>query len=88
MTNAKKAGMTVAQAIAELSKYPPTAELRIAHQPHWPFEYEVRALIGGAELKPHSGSYADEAVWLIEGKLVGHFTIEAWRAVSKKKARR
>ena len=84
MTNAKKAGMTVAQAIAELSKYPPTAELRIAHQPHWPFEYEVMTVLGDSEIAPIREGGKDAAVWIVEGRLIGHFTPEAWRAAVKK----
>jgi hypothetical protein len=38
--------MTVAQLISELEEYNPDAEVRLAFQPSWPFEYGIGDVVG------------------------------------------
>jgi hypothetical protein len=37
--------MTVAELIAELEGMNPDAEVRLAHQPSWPFEYDAASVV-------------------------------------------
>jgi hypothetical protein len=80
--------LTIRELIKALESYPPDAEVRIAHQPMWPFEYGAWGVISDAELGGDSAADSMiptvKAVWIVEGKLIGHFTIEAWRAAEKK----
>ncbi len=43
--------MTVGKLIKALNTYPPDAELRIAHQPHWPFSYAVYGVASDTEVR-------------------------------------
>ncbi len=54
--------MTVAELIDQLLEMDPSAEVRYAHQPHWPFEY----LIGETPVE-HDGT-----VYLMEGEQLGY----------------
>jgi hypothetical protein len=74
--------MTVSELIDLLSDYPENAEVRLAHQPHWPFEYSVQAVAGAEEmweLEAWNGVAGDEAedeapniVYIAEGTQLGY----------------
>jgi hypothetical protein len=79
--------LKVSELIKALERCPPDAEVRIAHQPLWPFEYRARGVVSDVDLRKASSGCATktaaEVVWIVEGELVGTFTIEAWRVATK-----
>ena len=62
--------MTVAELIEELKYMDQGAEVRIAQQPSWPFEYDLNGVV-------ESG----EKVWIIEGDQVGYLDRDVQDAV-------
>ncbi len=55
--------MNVAELIEELEGMPPEAEVRIAHQPSWPFEYSLSSIVevgGETPPAPDAQDYATE----------------------------
>jgi hypothetical protein len=74
--------MTVAELIRLLEDCDPAAEVRLAHQPHWPLQYTLTGLTTSTDLpQPHPDTEADEepqtrpddpdedlvVVWLLPG---------------------
>ena len=73
--------MKVAELVAALSKFDPFAEVRLASQRDWPFEYSIRGVVDGNELTgPHTGEAKDKA-YIIEGEQLGFFTKDVWDMV-------
>ncbi|MBX3045149.1 MAG: hypothetical protein KIT33_15370 [Candidatus Kapabacteria bacterium] len=64
--------MTVAELIETLQDFDLDMEVRIAHQPNWPFEYSIESIWQDEE-----GEYS-EAIYLVEGSQLGYFTKRAW----------
>lgn len=64
--------MTVEELIAELERLPADAEVRLAMQPAWPFEYAIGAVTEPVPLKGEG-----EAVYLTEGRQLGYLPEEA-----------
>ncbi|NQU57017.1 MAG: hypothetical protein HQ513_07265 [Rhodospirillales bacterium] len=77
--------MLIRELRALLDAYPNDSEVRIAHQPLWPFEYEVRGLVATGELTPPQGGQAPNLVWIVEGKLIGPISDQVWRAEFQKR---
>jgi len=80
--------MTVAELIEMLEELQPNKEVRIASQPSWPFEYDVKGIIDGNELLERDEdtneiieSEFSEYVYLVEGEQFGYFTNKAWELV-------
>ena len=63
--------MTVEELIAELEQLPPHAEVRLAMQPAWPFEYAIGAVTASLPLPE------GDAVYLVEGPQLGYLPEEA-----------
>lgn len=63
--------MTVEQLIAALEQLPPEAEVRLAIQPAWPFEYAISAITEAVPLPE------GDVVYLIEGTQLGYLPGEA-----------
>jgi hypothetical protein len=65
---------TVGELIAALQHYDPDTPIRLATQPHWPFEYTL----GGIALTPDDAEgdgtepTGDPVVWIAEGRQVGY----------------
>lgn len=59
------AKMTVAQLMAILEDCDPEAEVRLAHQPAWPFEYSVSAV-------EEYGTDDGPVVYIAEGSQLGY----------------
>lgn len=68
-----------------LDEYPDDAEVRIAHQPQWPFEYEVKGLIATSELGQPQRDAAYNRVWIVEGPLIGPTNKHIWRDEFRKR---
>lgn len=82
--------LTVGELMAMLSSYPSDAELRVAHQPHWPFSYELSGVVSDNEIRDlQDSSWPDDntlKVWLVEGALDDTISDAVWRACVKKNA--
>ncbi len=82
--------MTVAELIEILRSYDPETEVRIAHQPHWPFSYEVAGVVSDGEIRSfqdHGWRSSDiPHVWLVEGTLDQAIADTVWRTMVKKRA--
>jgi hypothetical protein len=63
--------MTVEQLIAELEHLPPHAEVRLAMQPAWPFEYAIGAVTTSLPLPE------GDTVYLVEAPQLGYLPGEA-----------
>ncbi len=63
--------MTVCQLISELQWLPDHAEIRLAEQPAWPFEYDLSG-VSGVISTPDA-----DVVYLIEGGQLGYLPEEA-----------
>ena len=62
--------MTVAELLHELENIDPDAEVRLAVQPRWPFEYSVREV---AVVEVNSPKNEDKVtVYLAEGEQLGY----------------
>ena len=73
--------MTIAELVAELSKFDPFTEVRIASEREWPFEYTIRGVVDGNSLSgPHTGDGKDKA-YVVEGEQLGFFTKDVWDMV-------
>lgn len=53
--------MTVEELIQELEYLDRNAEVRLAQQPSWPFEYDLNGVVE-----------ADGKVWIVEGNQLGY----------------
>ena len=86
--------MTVRELINLLEDYDENAEVRIAHQPRWPFEYsigDVVACAGGGEddddIDDESTAASDDAppvVYIGEGDQLGYLPGSACRELGWK----
>lgn len=68
------AKMTVSRLIAQLEEMDPEAEVRLAHQPHWPFEYSAAAAV---EVTVEG----EPVVYIGEGEQLAHLPGEAREAL-------
>lgn len=72
--------MTVQELIDALSQMNPGAEVRIAHQPSWPFELSIGSVVSAEDAfeAPEDGSDEPEelpdldVVWIGEGSQIGY----------------
>jgi hypothetical protein len=71
--------MTVRELIDHLSDYDPDAEVRLAHQPEWPFEYSVQSVASAEEAAELREPDPDEdnaapanVVYIAEGEQLGY----------------
>jgi hypothetical protein len=65
-------------------------EVRIASQPSWPFEYDIKGMVSKNELFQNGEDYTadgkrsdkigEDVVWIVEGNQMGYFTKDAWDA--------
>ena len=63
--------MTVQELIEALSAMNPDAEVRIAHQPSWPFELSIGSVVSAETYDDPSGLMCDN-VWIGEGSQIGY----------------
>ena len=75
-----------------IESYGPEAEVRIASQPSWPFEYDIKGCVDSLELggnpenEEDSGEEVDESgypikpptFYIVEGAQLGYFRKDAW----------
>jgi len=81
---------TVGKLISSLQQYPHEAEVCVAHQPHWPFSYQIFGVVSDAEIR----TFIDDAwrinkpprIWLVEGIMDAPIGDPIWRASVKKHA--
>jgi hypothetical protein len=82
--------MKVGELLALLRRYNPETEVRIAHQPHWPFSYELAGVVSDDEVRKLDGSVFQSLdqnrLWLVEGALDAAIDDTVWRAMVKKRA--
>jgi hypothetical protein len=76
--------MTVSELIMELEQLDPDAEVRLACQQSWPFEYTIKGVttasaVGKADQDVEDTM--DDIIYLVEGEQLGYFTSTAWDAV-------
>lgn len=72
--------MTVQELIETLSQMNPNAEVRIAHQPSWPFELSVGSVVSAEDAFEAPEDDEDEpeelpnleVVWIGEGSQIGY----------------
>lgn len=81
--------MIVRDLISLLQACDPDAEIRIAHQPHWPFSYSVSAVVSDADIRRlHDPDWCQtkrQSAWLVEGVIDGPIDDTVWRAAVKKR---
>jgi hypothetical protein len=80
--------LTVGDLKEMLEEFDDDAEVRLASQPNWPFEYSVLGVVDGNLLtdreEDENGDYLPEdneysgKVYLVEGNQLGYFTKRAW----------
>ena len=73
--------MTVIELKEALEQMPDEAEVRLAMQPSWPFEYSIMDVV---PLEPDEEAPADEevkVVYLTEGSQLGYLPGEASEAI-------
>ncbi len=68
------------------------AQVRIASQPAWPFEYDIKGCVDSVELGPEAGAeevdllnvdnFPEPVFYIVEGTQLGYFRKEAWDACS------
>lgn len=65
--------------------YGPEAEVRLASQPNWPFEYDIKGCIdllqlGDDEVEVDESGYPKEppVFYIVEGHQLGYFRKDAW----------
>lgn len=81
--------LTVGELISLLRAYPSDAEIRIAHQPQWPFAYQISGVTSDDEIR----NLCDQTwrngqsphVWLVEGALEGTIKNSVWRTLVRKR---
>ena len=66
--------MTVEELLDQLDGLPLHAEIRIASQPSWPFEYAVQGVYAAEAGEPDDDEASDElpVVYLAEGSQLGY----------------
>jgi hypothetical protein len=71
--------MTVQELIDALSQMNPNAEVRIAHQPSWPFELSVGSVVSAEDALADPDDEDEpeelpnlEVVWIGEGSQIGY----------------
>jgi hypothetical protein len=90
--------MTVGQLRELLEDYPDEAEVRMACQPSWPFEYSIAGVVALSEMKergdedgsdfddrhPSTGinPKPDEVVFIVEGRQLSYGTKLLWDMVA------
>lgn len=81
--------MIVRDLINLLQECDPNAEIRIAHQPHWPFSYKVSAVVSDGDIRRLDDQGwrlgQGENIWLVEGALDGPAASAIWRTALKKR---
>jgi len=73
----------VRELIDRLSEYSEDAEVRLMHQPNYPLESALGAVVGESEIRDHvGGDLGDDAeiVYLLEGRQLGYGRKVAWEA--------
>lgn len=63
--------LTVADLIALLEDYPPDAVVRLAEQPHWPFEYSLRGLVRADDVRDPAAEEVEPAELAGAGRVPG-----------------
>ena len=80
--------MIVRDLISLLQACDPDAEIRIAHQPHWPFSYSVSAVVSDADIRrlhdPDWRKAKKQSAWLVEGEIDDSIDDMIWRVAAKK----
>ena len=77
--------LTTDQLIELLKQYPGSAEVRIAHQPQWPFQYQIKGAVSDTECRPENKGYDVTVIWLVEGEYVGTLPLGIWQAEFRKR---
>lgn len=81
--------LTVEMLISFLREYPPEMEVRIAHQPLWPFSYTVSGVVSDAEVRTLSNPTwrrgEPPLLWLTEGAMAETINNSVWKAMVKKR---
>lgn len=81
--------MIVRDLISLLHSCDPGAEIRIAHQPHWPFSYTVSTVVSDADIRrlhdPGWRGAESRSVWLVEGAIDSAISDAIWRTAVKKR---
>ena len=87
--------MTVKELIEALSEYDEEAEVRLASQPSWPFEYGIRGVVSTEEIDPaeNEDDFGDEKdeeliVYVVEGEQLKYGSSEIFKALNRTAARR
>ncbi len=62
--------MTVEELMELLEQFPPEAEVRIAQQPSWPFEYSIHDVAAVPE--DDDTKCEDVVVYIVEGQQLGY----------------
>ena len=91
--------MTVGELLELLEDFPEDAEVRLAHQPSWPFEYSIETVADsageqtscsecGIDWDEHDEECCDEkrpdVVYIAEGEQIGYLPGAAARALGWK----
>lgn len=83
--------LRVGALISLLQNYPPEAEICIAHQPLWPFSYEISGIVSDSEIRTLNQKTwrinEPQRVWIMEGSLHGAVSDAIWRAGVKKRGK-
>jgi len=77
----------VRQLIDLLGDYSPDAEVRIMHQPRYPLQSTLGAVVGESEIREHEGGDLGddpEVVYLLEGSQIGYGRKVAWEAAESR----
>ena len=77
--------LTVNQLIELLEQYPGNTEVRIAHQPQWPFQYQIKGVVSDKEFRPTNVSLNIAVIWLVEGANLGPLPPGIWQAEFRKR---
>lgn len=77
--------LTVGQLIELLKEYPDSTEVRIAHQPQWPFQYHIKGVVSDADLTVCQHTADIPVLWLVEGALIDTLAPEVWEAEFRKR---
>jgi hypothetical protein len=69
--------MTVQELMRELEGCEPDAEVRIAQQPSWPFEYSISQVVEAKPVDESDDDDSDPVVYIAEGMQLAYLPAEA-----------
>jgi len=69
--------MTVQELIYELQQFDQDAEVRLAEQPSWPFEYSINGIVSRTEAEDGE-PYPNEIVFILEGEQLKYADKDLW----------